>query len=59
MTRTNRVSKQFAVDSKGNIWIADEENNRISEFSEAGVFVKAIGWGVTDVDPYPDIRQQR
>ena len=40
--------KQFAIDSKGNIWIADEENNRISVFSEAGVFVKAIGWGVTD-----------
>jgi RHS repeat-associated protein len=40
--------KQLAVDSKGNIWVADEENNRISVFSEAGAFVKAIGWGVTD-----------
>lgn len=40
--------KQIAIDSKGNTWVADEENNRVDVFSATGAFVKAIGWGVTD-----------
>jgi RHS repeat-associated protein len=32
-----------AVDSKGNVWVADTGNNRIEEFSAAGTFLKAYG----------------
>jgi sugar lactone lactonase YvrE len=35
-----------SIDKNGNIWVADEANNRILEFNEKGVFVKGIGWGV-------------
>jgi RHS repeat-associated protein len=32
-----------AVDSKGNVWVADTGNNRIEEFSATGTFLKAYG----------------
>jgi len=32
-----------ALDSKGNLWVADENNNRIQEFNEKGEFVRAFG----------------
>jgi Putative Ig domain len=35
-----------AVDSDGNLFVADGTNNRIDEFSATGAFVKAFGWGV-------------
>jgi alpha-tubulin suppressor-like RCC1 family protein/sugar lactone lactonase YvrE len=32
-----------AVDSKGNVWVSDTENNRVQEFSEAGAFIRQFG----------------
>lgn len=34
--------------STGNIYIGDEENNRIDELNEKGEFVRAFGWGVSN-----------
>jgi streptogramin lyase len=33
----------LAVDSKGNVWVADRWNQRIDEFSETGTFVSKFG----------------
>jgi sugar lactone lactonase YvrE len=33
----------IAVDSAGNVWVADSNNNRIEEFNEKGEFLKAVG----------------
>jgi NHL repeat-containing protein len=44
-----RAAKGIAADpDTGHLFIADEENNRISEFTAWGEFVKAWGWGVAD-----------
>lgn len=32
-----------ALDAKGNIWVADENNNRLEEFNQKGEFLKALG----------------
>ena len=32
-----------AVDSQGDLWVADSNNNRIEEFSEAGAFIRSFG----------------
>ncbi len=37
-----------ATDSSGDVYVADNFNNRIDEFSAAGAFIKAYGWGVSD-----------
>jgi NHL repeat len=37
-----------ATDSSGDVYVADEYNDRIEEFSAAGAFIKAYGWGVLD-----------
>jgi streptogramin lyase len=37
-----------AVDSNGNVWVADSQNNRVDEFTAAGEFKLAFGWGVKD-----------
>lgn len=37
-----------ALDSSGNLWVPDAGNNRVEEFSAAGSFIKAVGWGVSD-----------
>ena len=37
-----------ATDSSGDVYVADNGNNRIDEFSAAGAFIKAYGWGVSD-----------
>ncbi len=37
-----------AIDSSGDVYVADEFDNRIDEFSAAGAFIKAYGWGVVD-----------
>lgn len=34
------------VDGPGNVYVADQTNNRVDEFSSSGTFVKAWGWGV-------------
>ncbi|HEX5307881.1 MAG TPA: RHS repeat-associated core domain-containing protein [Solirubrobacteraceae bacterium] len=33
----------IAIDSEGNIWVADTENNRIEEFSAGGTFIQKFG----------------
>jgi tripartite motif-containing protein 71 len=35
-----------AVDPNGNVFIADEDANRVEEFTSTGAFVQAFGWGV-------------
>ncbi len=40
--------KGVATDSSGDVYVADEGNQRIDEFSAAGAFIKAYGWGVAD-----------
>ena len=37
-----------ATDSSGDVYVADDDNERIDEFSAAGAFIKAYGWGVSD-----------
>ncbi len=37
-----------ATDSSGDVYVADTGNQRIDEFSAAGAFIKAYGWGVVD-----------
>ena len=37
-----------ATDSSGDVYVADYDNERIDEFSAAGAFLKAYGWGVSD-----------
>ncbi len=37
-----------AVDTSNNLWVADTTNNRLEEFSPAGAFMEAIGFGVSD-----------
>jgi NHL repeat-containing protein len=36
----------IAVDSAGTLYVADRYNNRVSEFTSAGTFVRTFGWGV-------------
>jgi len=38
----------IAIDSSGDVYVADDGNNRIDEFSAAGAFIEAYGWGVAD-----------
>jgi RHS repeat-associated protein len=38
----------IALDSKGDIWVADYRNNRVDEFSSAGAFIETIGFGVSN-----------
>lgn len=33
----------IAIDASGNLWVADENNNRLEKFNSKGEFVKAIG----------------
>ncbi len=35
-----------AFDASGDLWVTDHNNSRVEEFSAAGVFIKAFGWGV-------------
>jgi outer membrane protein OmpA-like peptidoglycan-associated protein len=43
-----------ATDSSGDVYVADEANNRIDEFSAAGSFIEAYGWGVVDGASKPE-----
>jgi len=40
--------EQDAIDSHGDVWVADYTNHRIQEFSLTGGFMLAVGWGVKD-----------
>lgn len=45
-------SRSVAADpNSGHIFVSDNENARISEFTSWGEFVKAWGWGVADGSP--------
>src|SRR5436305_13023410 len=37
-----------ATDPSGDVYVAELVNHRLDEFSAAGAFVKAYGWGVSD-----------
>lgn len=37
-----------ALDSSGDEWVADKENQRVEELSSSGAFMKALGWGVSN-----------
>ena len=37
-----------ATDPSGDVYVADSGNERIDEFSAAGAFIEAYGWGVSD-----------
>jgi YD repeat-containing protein len=37
-----------AVDSAGNVWVGDENNQRVQEFNEKGEFIRTFGWGVSN-----------
>jgi YD repeat-containing protein len=37
------LPKGIAVDSKGNVWVADTGNNRVQEFKPSGEFVRVFG----------------
>jgi tripartite motif-containing protein 71 len=37
-----------AIDSSGDVYVSDYGNARIDEFSTAGAFIEAFGWGVND-----------
>ncbi len=43
-----------AIDSSGNVWVADSANSRVQEFSASGTFIKAIGWGVSNGKAEPE-----
>ncbi len=46
------IPRGIATDpTSGNVYVADQGNNRINEFTIWGVFVKAWGWGVRNGDP--------
>ena len=36
----------IAIDTSDNVWVLDDFNNRIDQFTTAGAFVQAFGWGV-------------
>jgi hypothetical protein len=40
--------RAVAIDPSGDVYVADDGNERIDEFSSAGVFMQAYGWGVLD-----------
>ena len=42
------LPKGVATDPSGDVYVADEADERIDEFSSAGAFMKAYGWGVSD-----------
>lgn len=43
------VPRAVAIDqSTGHLYVAEYQNNRISEFDAWGVFIEAFGWGVED-----------
>src|SRR5262249_39039320 len=43
--------RDVAVDSSGNVWVADQQNGRVQEFNSAGVFLNQIGVGQL-AEPY-------
>ena len=37
-----------AIDSSGDVWVTDDANNRIDEFTSTGTFIKTLGFGVSN-----------
>jgi YD repeat-containing protein len=44
-----------AIDSHGNVWVADHSNYRVEEFSSGGTFIKVLGWGVENGEAKAEI----
>ena len=57
-TGTGQLQRPFgvAVDAKGNVWIADRENNRVEEFDKTGAFVRQFGATGTGNGQFSDPR---
>jgi YD repeat-containing protein len=37
-----------AIDRSGDVWVTDSANNRLDEFTAAGTFIRALGFGVSN-----------
>src|SRR5207247_2958598 len=37
-----------AVDGSGNVFVGDQNNNRVQKFTNTGTFLLTFGWGVQD-----------
>jgi DNA-binding beta-propeller fold protein YncE len=37
-----------AIDASGDVWVTDNPNSRVEEFSTTGSFIKTVGWGVSN-----------
>jgi RHS repeat-associated protein len=37
-----------ALNASGDEWVSEDKDNRVSEFSPSGAFMKTIGWGVSN-----------
>jgi YD repeat-containing protein len=37
-----------AIDAHGDVWVTEDSDNRLSEFSETGTFIETVGWGVSN-----------
>lgn len=57
-TGTGQMQRPFgvALDAKGNVWIADRENNRVEEFDKTGAFVRQFGTSGTGNGQFSDPR---
>jgi hypothetical protein len=49
--QTQRVLGMATNSTNGHVYVAESANNRISEFTAWGEFVRAFGWGVDDGSP--------
>ena len=49
----------MAVDSSGNVWVADEGNFRIQEFTSSGTFLQEFGTYGSGDGQFDDILCQR
>ncbi len=38
----------IAVNSSNDVWVGDSLNRRLQEFTAAGTFIEAVGWGVSN-----------
>jgi prepilin-type N-terminal cleavage/methylation domain-containing protein len=39
----------IAIDSSGNLWVVDSNNNRVEEFSSSGTFINGLGAGYNGI----------
>jgi tripartite motif-containing protein 71 len=48
-------SAGVAVDGHGNVWVVDQENDRVQEFNEKQEFIRTFGWGVSNGKAEPEV----